>query len=403
MPATSALPTKRLLVLCLASLCWGFSFGLGAPFASLWLKDSGCSATVIGLNTGIYYFGIALAAGLVPQIMRRSARVCLAAGMLASGLTVAVFPWGGGLSGWFVVRLLNGVAGAMSLIPIETFVNRHSGPRQRARNFGYYAFSMAVGIALGNLSGGQLYPIAPHLAFLLGGLAVLPGTLGLIGWLEWPGAVPEQHHGHRPLALGRHFLSFGSAWSQGFLEGAMVSLLPVYLLAIGLSEAGVGGLLSGIMMGVIVLQVPVAWLADRFGRTAVLLGCYAATAGVLSALYSGISLPWLAICLFLAGGCSSAFYPLGLAILGERVPASRLARANAWYLGINCLGSLIGPVVAGAAMDQLGKQAMFLTGEAAVLLVLVSWLALRLRQSLGQNGVGPRITDVERVKARDAA
>jgi MFS family permease len=182
------------------------------------------------------------------------------------------------------------------------------------------------------------------------------------------------------LELGRNVLSFGSAWSQGFLEGGMVALMPIYLLGIGLSDTGVGWLMSGIMMGVILFQVPVAWLADRLGRTAVLLACYAVTAGALAALALGIGWPGLTVCLFLAGACSGAFYPLGLAVLGEQMPACSLSRASAWYLAINCIGSWIGPTVAGTAMEWTGNQGMFLTGEAAVLGVVLVWAVRRIAE-----------------------
>jgi hypothetical protein len=43
----------------------------------------------------------------------------------------------------------------------------------------------------------------------------------------------------------------------------------------------------------------------------------------------------------------------------------------------NCLGSLIGPAVAGAAMDLFGKRALFVSAEGAVLLVLAAWGAQR--------------------------
>src|SRR5438876_5977310 len=97
--------------ICVAGLLWAFSFGLGAPLASLWLGDAGYGDTVIGLNTAVYYLGIALTATLVPGMMRRWRRGTLVAGMLASALTVALFPWGGSLTGWFALRVLNGAAG----------------------------------------------------------------------------------------------------------------------------------------------------------------------------------------------------------------------------------------------------------------------------------------------------
>jgi MFS family permease len=377
---------RLLLVLCPASLCWSFGFGVGAPLASLWLRDAGCSATVIGLNTAVYYLGTALAAGFIPWMMRRWGRGCAVAGMLLSALTVALFPWGGSLGGWFVVRLFNGMAGAMSLIPMETLINRQAPPEHRARDFGYYAFTVALGIALGTLIGVPLYPQAPRTAFVLGGCINLIAAGIVQGWLLWPRLPEEKRDDRHPLAFGRHFLSFGSAWSQGFLEGAMMALLPVYLLASGLSETGVGWLMSGMMIGVIVCQVPVAWLADRLGRTAVLLGCYAVTAGALGTLFHGTNRFGLAVCLFVAGACSSALYPLGLALLGERLPPSGLARAGAWYLAINCIGSVTGPVVAGAAMDRFGNAAVFVAGMVAVVVIPAAWSVLRSSGPLRRRG-----------------
>jgi MFS family permease len=354
-------------------MCWAFGFGVGAPLASLWLRDAGCSGTIIGLNTGVYYLGTALAAGPIPWMMRRWGRSSVVAGVIASALTVAVFPWGGSLYGWFILRLLNGMAGALSLIPMETLINRNALPEQRARDFGYYAFSVALGMALGTLVGVPLYAEAPRAAFVLAGCVTLLAAGLLFGWLPWPTVPGAQEHSKAPLIFSRHFLSFGSAWSQGFLEGAMMALLPLYLLAIGLSGAGTGELMSGMMIGVILCQVPVAWLADRLGRTKILLGCYGVTAVSLGVLFYGTNMAGLAVCLFLAGGCSSAFYPLGLTLLGEKLHRSALARASAWYLAINCCGSLTGPVIAGVALDQFGRQAIFVTGLAAVLLIPIAW------------------------------
>src|SRR5262249_34478440 len=91
----------------------------------------------------------------------------------------------------------------------------------------------------------------------------------------------------------------------------------------------------------------------------------------------------IAALLFAAGACSGAFYPLGLALLGERLPASDLARANAWYLAINCAGSLCGPVLAGTAMDWFGQEALFPAALIAVLLVVAAWAVLRRRPGIG--------------------
>jgi MFS family permease len=137
--------------------------------------------------------------------------------------------------------------------------------------------------------------------------------------------------------------------------------------------------MSGLMIGVILAQVPVAWLADKLGRTLILAGCHVVALGGIGLLMIPAGTAWLGFWLFAVGACSGAFYPLGLALLGERVPSKGLPRATAWYLAINCLGSLTGPMIAGAAMDHFGRHVLFLTGGAAVLLVLGTWLVLEIR------------------------
>jgi MFS family permease len=374
MLARLSAPTRALLLICAAAALWAINFGAGAPPASLWLRDHGSSDTLIGLNAAVYYLGIALTAPLVPGLMRRWGRGCIIAGMVLAAVTVALFPWGGGLVGWFALRFLNGVAGAMSLIPLETEVNHGAPPEQRSRNFGIYAVCMALGIAVGNWFGLQLYGGAPELAFALGGAPAFVAAL-LIALCPGSFVPPAQQAGRCPeLALRRNVLSFGSAWSQGFLEGGMVGHLAVYLVAfLAMTEDAASWVVGGIMVGVIVFQVPVAWLADRFGRARALLGCYAATAVALAVLpFCGAS-AWLVAGLLVAGACSTAFYPLGMTLLGERLPAPALARGNARFLAFNCLGSLIGPAVCGVAMDLWGKRCLFVAGEGAVLLVLVVW------------------------------
>jgi MFS family permease len=179
------------------------------------------------------------------------------------------------------------------------------------------------------------------------------------------------------LGLLRNFLSYGTAWCQGFLEGLMISFLSLYLEAVGYTK-GIAGVFVGVAtVGTILLVVPISWLGDRCGKTQVLLGCYGVTALGL------LVIPWLTnaiglgATLFVFGACAGAMYPLGLSLLTDRMPQSGLARAYAWYLAIECLGSVVGAAAVGKARDHLGEAAMFGVGLAAVAAVLVIWLGLQ--------------------------
>jgi MFS family permease len=370
---------RWLIPLCLASFLWAFGFGVSAPLASLWLQDAGIGDSLIGLNTGIYFLGIVLAASLVPRFLERWGYGCLLVGMIVSAVTIGLFPWGASLAGWFGLRSLTGVGSALSLVSLETFINRRSAPERRALNFGCYAFSIALGMALGTLVGMAIYPWSPRNAFAIGAVTPLLAAAVILGWRPaFPSSTQDRR---RPATYSvvRNFLSFGSTWSQGFMEGCMVGLLPLYLLYVGLSETTASYLMSGLMIGVILAQVPVAWLADRFGRAGILAACNVLTLVGLVGLLFSFGTMWLAICLFVAGACSGAFYPLGLALLGDRIPASALARANGCYLSINSLGSLVGPILAGHAMDRFGRPSLFVVGVVAVGLVFATWLALEAK------------------------
>jgi MFS family permease len=144
--------------------------------------------------------------------------------------------------------------------------------------------------------------------------------------------------------------------------------------------------MGGMFLGVILIQVPVAHLADRIGRLRVLLGCHLVLLLGLFFLPFCLDLVALATWLFIVGACCAALYPLGLALLGERVPAGAMAHANAWYLACNCAGSLTGPVLIGLAIDQYGLSAQF--GAAASAVVLVLALGLIRHWGSTEAGIG---------------
>ena len=371
------LNARTLLLICFTSAAWAFSFGVGSQIVSRWLNVQGISDTVIGLNHSFYYFGVAVGSCFVPRMTRRLGPAwCAALGMIFAGCTLAVYPWGGAVVGGCVLRFANGWASAMALVPLETLVSRDSPPQRKTQDFACYGVSLTLGGALGIELAPHLYQLGNTLAFQLGGC--VPGVAGLVlmhGLRQRP-REPQSREVATPLGWGRNFLSYGTAWGQGFLEGGMLAFLALFLIARGFSDAEAGTLMSVTMIGVIVFQVPVSWLADRYGKMPLLLACYGVViAGLLA-------IPWLsnsivlAAGLFCFGACSGAMYPLGLSLLSDRMPAGGLARAYAWYLAVECVGSQAGAAAMGKARDLWGDASMFAVGVAALAAVIATWLAL---------------------------
>ncbi|MFQ3592627.1 MAG: MFS transporter, partial [Gemmataceae bacterium] len=345
------------------------SFGLLASLAPVTLEDADLSPTMIGLNTSLYYLGVALASPWIPWLLGR-ARLIVLLGMLMDGLATITFPLASDLSTWHLLRFLGGVGTAMSLIPMETLVNAQAAPEERASRFGIYAFCGALGLTIGSAGGVPLMPYSPCLPYFLGGGV----TLLAMGFVAW--GVPSRMTTEADESTGRHAwyrerFSFGAGGIQGFLEGGTFAFLTLYLLEQRQVGESLAGLLIGVLFtGVLVAQLPLCWLADRWGLTRSVIGC------LIMLLVGSLLVPWLGIgllfvALFVLGACCGALYPLGLALLGERVPPTLLARANAYYLTANCLGSLAGPLVIGLASEVFGLSALFGVGAAGVAMVLL--------------------------------
>ncbi len=374
---------RQLVVLCLATAFWAFSFGLGSQSATHWLRGNGASESVIGLNHSCYYFGLALASFAVPRVSRRfGAIACSGGGLVASSVSLALFPCVDVVYGGYLLRFINGCAGALSLVPMETIVSQYSPSTQKTRNFACYGVALTLGGALGIGSGLALLESTAAWIFPLGGSVTFVAAVAVILSLRVPDGNSSEANSQSPLDWRGNTLSFGTAWCQGFLEGGMLAFLASFLItARGFSAEMSGMLMGATMVGVILFQIPISWFADRWGKTPTLLACYGVVAvGLLAIPLIGESTA-LAAMLFCFGACSGAMYPLGLALLGERTVESDLARAYAWYLAIECFGSQLGAAAMGQARDLWGESAMFHVGLAAVAGVLAFWFVIVFTKS----------------------
>src|SRR3546814_1848839 len=63
--------------------------------------------------------------------------------------------------------------------------------------------------------------------------------------------------------------------SVGLVDSAFFTFMPLYGLRVGLSHEAAITLLTAVLAGNVLLQVPLGWLADRFSRRMLLLalGC----------------------------------------------------------------------------------------------------------------------------------
>jgi MFS family permease len=184
-------------------------------------------------------------------------------------------------------------------------------------------------------------------------------------------------------------LILAAAVLGGITDMAQLSLFPVYLLRSGFDQETAVAMLSAILWGNVLLQIPIGWLADRVDRRRMLIGFVVVMLVVPLVFDLMLASPWLLWPgLVVWGGVCFGIYTIGLTLLGDRFPAASLASANAAFVTVFEVGGLSGPILAGSAIDLLpGPGFMIvLAGSAALFLALAVWRGFTRPEAPGGPG-----------------
>ncbi len=147
---------------------------------------------------------------------------------------------------------------------------------------------------------------------------------------------------------------------------------------LNLSEAQLGLLFSAFFWTYTLMQIPMGWLAERFGAHRVLASGLALWAVATVGMGLASSFPMLLGLRLLLGIGESAGFPCVAKLVAVVMPVRSLGVAN----GIVACGYLFGPAVGtyagGLLMDSFGWRAAFVVFGGLSLLWLVPWLRVRL-------------------------
>ena len=335
----------------LTATIFGLTYGLSAPLIALNLAADGFDETAIGLNAAMHALGVLLIAPLLPRLAFRLGprRLALCA-LMASAALLALFPAMPTPWLWFPLRLLLGMASESLFVVSETWLNTLTAEATRARTMATYTAALSSGFALGPLLLVAMGSTGPA-SFLVGALLALAAFMVvLLGRaasppLEPPGrSTPVRFLLMAPVAVAATALNAA-------LETAGLSLLALYAMRLGWAEIPATLLISTLLIGAILLQLPIGWLGDRMDRRRLML--ILSVASVLGALVWPLVLDhgWLAYpLLFLWGGVFVGLYTLAITIVGSRFSGGDLVGIYAVMSVAWGFGALAGPPLGGFAM-----------------------------------------------------
>lgn len=370
----SALRSRTAVVA--AAAIFGLTYGLSAPLIALELSRRGLGETWIGVNAAMYALGVLVNAALLPYFSARwNARRIFLGALLAVALVMLAFPWAPllGLWLWFPLRFLMGMASESVFVMSEAWVNQLSSEQARARSIAIYTASVSLGFALGplilNAFGSQ-----GAIPFLIGSvLALVAFAIILMPGVEAPRFERAESSGllrvfHlAPVALAATALNSS-------LETSGLTFLPLYAMRLGWSEGASTALISTLMFGAIVLQLPIGWLGDRFDRRKLVL-LFAVLSAVGALLWPfAIANAWVAYPLvFVWGGVFVGIYTLMITIVGSRFSGGPLLTVYAAMSVAWGLGALGGPPTAGLAMEATKHGLPWFAAAACAVFAIYAW------------------------------
>lgn len=377
MTITQAHTTRygNLIAAIAAVACCDIAIGLTLQLVPLLMERQGLPAWLIGLNAAMGPIGILLAGPFLPRIIgnigtRQAAYIAIGL-MMASLLAMPLAP---SIWWWFPLRFIFGMCTGVLFTVSEAWVLTFASDRNRGRIMGFYTSVLAVTFSVGPL--------------------ILPWT-GIEGWWPWTiglacislSALPllfvhvegedvrqKEGGGFFAFVVKAPLLLFAVCAATLF-DSVLISFFTIFGLRNGLDLETASRILGVGIIGNVVMFYPIGWLADHWSRRGIIIVTAALTVLLSLALIFVIGhwIVWFAIILLTA----SAFgvYVVALATMGDSFKGPDVIAGSAAFAAMWGVGGLIGPPIAGAAIDLFGINAMPVA-LASFYVILLAGLAL---------------------------
>ena len=371
--------------------------GLVLALVPMRLAIEGFPAWVAGAMSASFSLGFIAGCLAAPQMVSRvSARAAIAAcALVNAGCAVLLWAFPDPLA-WCAARLIGGYFIAALWVVIEAWLGARTSVGNRGTVFGAYMLTNRVSFVLVQAA---LVWADPR----LGALFLLAAAFYAVAWLpafatgDKPPSIPRRSLLRGLLAFPRQApAAAAGALVHGLVTASQPALFPIYGVGLGLGMDRVALGLAAIQFGGMVLQLPLAFASDRWGRRRVMAYAALATAALsLAALNAPAGAPFLFLALIAAwGGAPAVIYSIAIAHANDRAADDQRVAASSALLMSWGVGATIGPMVVSLGMDLFGPGALFVFTAAlgAALALYLGWRRLVRRPPAERKPVAATLT-----------
>ncbi len=314
----------------------------------------------IGLVMAGYYAGYIAGTRLAPRVIRDVGHIrtfaalaaVAAAVTLAYGLLLAPLPW-------LVLRFVNGLAISALYTVVESWLNEQSSGPARGRVFSLYMTSSLLGLGAGQF----LLPAADPEGLVLFAMAAILISIGLVPIAVTRVTEPEIRPAvtvHLSRLVRVSPLGVAGVFGAGLISGVFWGMTPVFAQILELTETQIAILMSATILGGGLLQWPIGRLSDSMDRrTVLILVSFAIALACTAWAYIVIrDIPGLVLSSAVFGGLMFSLYGISVAHTNDHISRDEVLEATRGLLLVFGVGALMGPLLAGLAMEAAGPPGL---------------------------------------------
>ncbi len=360
-PRPALSPSRRrrsLAAVMLTAAVFGLTYSLSSPLISESLSKRGYGELFIGFNAAMHALGVLLVTPVLPRMAARyGARRLVCGALCVATLVLLSFPRMPTPYLWFPLRIVLGMAAETLFVLSETWANELSTEEARSTTNAVYQATMSLGFAAGPsiLSlvgfGASAYAWGAAIA-LCAMVPIARRSVVTPARILEARSSPLRYLRLAPVAIVTSLL-------YSAIETSGLSFIGLYTSHLGWSEREGMHLVSCLLAGAVLMQLPIGWLADRTDkrRLAIALAVVASLGASAWPWLMGVhGLAFLGV--FVWGGAFVGIYTITVSQVGS---AFRGADAIGVYalMGLGWgAGALFGPTLAGAAMELSARYGL---------------------------------------------
>ncbi|OYR21123.1 MFS transporter [Brucella thiophenivorans] len=355
----------RIYIQVLALLC-GTAFllmasGLHGLLLPLRGGIEGFSVTSLGLLGTTWAGGFVAGCLFAPRLVRRVGHVRAFGCFAASAAIIAL------LSGiyidammWIILRTFTGFSMAGAFMVIESWLNERATNESRGKIFGLYmmvnygaTMSGQMMVANGDIRSDHLFMITG----ILFCLALIPTAMST--------AVSPKPLTEVKLDLKALYRNSPAAFVGciliGIANGAWGTLGAVFGAKSGITTTEIAFMVSVTIAAGALMQIPVGRISDLIDRRYVLAGVasLAALVGLMAFIIGPTDGKTIIIMTGCYGALAYALYPVAVAHANDHATSESFVKVSSGLLLLYGFGTMLGPLLAAAAMDIFWPAGLF--------------------------------------------